>query len=101
MNYKNRSNTSCVYDAFEQAGLPVNEEMLRGVRADETFALLKKNGYKVFKKGATVTPPSGDGFFVIRVSADEKSAHAEYHIGAEDVLNYPPESICAIAMKVN
>ena len=98
MNYSNRSNTSCVYDAFEQAGLPVSDEMLRGVRADKTFNLLKQNGYKVFRKGANVTLPSDEGFFVFRTPINGY-AHAEYHVSIEGVTEYPSESVCAIAVK--
>lgn len=98
MDYKNRSCTSCVYDAFERAGLPVSDEMLRGVRVDKTFLLLEQNGYKVFRKGAKVTLPNDKGFFVFRTPINE-CGHAEYHISVEGVTEYPPESVCAIATR--
>ena len=98
MNYKNRSLTSCVYDAFEQAGLPVSEEMLYGVRIGKTFSLLEQNGYKVFRNGAKVELPSDEGFFVFRTPVNE-CAHAEYHVSIEGVTEYPSESVCAIAVK--
>ena len=98
IHYSNRSNTSCVYDAFEQAGLPVSDDMQNGVTARRMFQLLEKYGYKIYKKGTNVNLPIDKGFFVIRTPINE-SAHAEYHIGFEDVINYPPETICAIAIK--
>lgn len=93
MNYKNRSAKSCVYDAFEQAGLPVNDEMLHGVKAENVISTLRENGYTVFLKGSQVAPPK-QGFFVLR-----SHAHLEYHSTPDGVESYPPKSIAAIAIK--
>lgn len=98
MDYSNKTNRSCVYDAFERAGLPVSESMLDGVLADDVFSLLEQYGYAVYRKGATVNLPSDEGFFVIRTPKNE-AAHAEYHISPEGVAEYLSESICAIAIK--
>ena len=100
MDYQNRADTSCVYDAFERAGLPTNKKMLYGVTFGEVVDLLEKYGYTIYRKGATVSLPNDKGFFVIRTPMQSsRLGHAEYHITAEGVTDYPPESICAIAIK--
>jgi len=98
MDYSNKTNLSCVYDAFERAGLPVDESILNGVTIDDVFSLLERYGYTVYREGANVILPSDEGFFVIRTPQNE-FAHAEYHISPEGVADYPSESICAIAIK--
>jgi hypothetical protein len=98
MIYQNTTNTSCVYDAFQQAGLPVNDEMLYGMTMGEVSRLLRKYGYKVYKKGHTVVIPDCTPFFVIRTPKNGQ-AHAEYHLNTVGVTEYPPETICAIALK--
>lgn len=98
MDYSNKTNQSCVYDAFERAGLPVSESMLNGVLAGNLFLLLEQYGYVVYRKGAIVNLPSDEGFFVLRVVSNE-TAHVEYHISPEGVAEYQSESISAIAIK--
>ena len=97
MDYKNRSNTSCTYDAFERAGLPVNDKMLNGITADETIALLEQNGYKVFRN-CEIEIPEDEGFFIFRDWGKDFS-HLEYHINFDGVSEYQPESIGAVAIK--
>lgn len=102
MNYKNRTNKSCAYDAFEQAGIPVTDDMLNGVRLDECEKILVENGYKVFRKNKKpVVVPDNEGFFVFRVwgDGDDAGGHVEYHVNIDGVPEYDPKSICAIAIK--
>lgn len=94
--YQNRTNTSCVYDAFEAAGLPTTNQMLNGIRTDEVIELLKSHGYTIHLKSAKVSPKGG--FFVIRDWKKDFS-HLEYHINTEGLQDYDPTSIGAIATK--
>lgn len=98
MIYRNTTSTSCVYDAFQQAGLPVTGEMMSGVTAKQVFFLLRSYGYTVYRKGHTVVIPDYTPFFVIRTPKNGQ-AHAEYHLNTVGVTEYPPETICAIAFK--
>lgn len=98
MDYRNRTNTSCVYDAFERAGLPTTDDMLLGVTFDCLVSLLEGNGYKVYRNGKRVKIPSNQGFFVVRTPVLNEG-HIEYHASPEGVFDYPPESICAIAIR--
>ena len=97
--YKNRKDASCVFDAFEAAGLPTEKRMMHGILTADLIGLLESNGYKLFYKGDSVSVKKGCGFFVIR-DFQKRFAHVEYHTSAVDVIDYAPETIGAVAIKV-
>ena len=98
--YENKTPTSCVFDAFEAAGLPTDKRMKYGIRTDELVRLLEQNGYKLFYKGSHLSIPEGCGFFVIR-DWKKNFSHIEYHIDCRGITDYQPESIGAIAVRVS
>lgn len=99
MTYTNRTSKSCVFDAFEAAGLPVEQWMLEGARTDFVIQILQKNGYKIFtKENGSVEIPEGSSFFVQR-DWKKDYGHLEFHVNTEGVLDYDSSSIAFIAFK--
>jgi hypothetical protein len=102
-NYKNRSNTSCVYDAFEAAGLPVEDYMLQGVLAEDVISLLERNGYRVYRTGSYVTSEQlSNGFFILWDTANSGKTvgHIEWHTNTHTILSMSSKDIGAIAIKI-
>ena len=95
--YKNTTPTSCVYDAFIRAGLPVEERMMHGITTGEVIEKLESAGWTLLYKGSH-TIPGNKSIIVIR---DWKSgySHTEYHETAETIMDYDGNSIGAIAYK--
>ena len=98
-SYKNTSPTSCVYDAFQRAGVPTEPYMLNGVTSENVIKILKNNGWKVLLKGDSLT-----GFkenLIVMRDYKKDFAHLEHHESIATILDYPPDTIGAIAYKEN
>ena len=104
MQLKNTINEmSCVYEAFIDAGLPVNKHMKEnGVMPNKLFELLKKYGYQIYikkgKKPFRVSINSNESFFVMRVWDDGKH-HLEHHDSLDIVTKYDKRSVAMVAKK--
>jgi len=98
--YKNTGNASCVWDAFNLAGLPITNDMRHGIRADDVIRLLESHGYTIYYKGYTphLCPYPIGGYFVIR-DWKKNYYHIEYHNSVYSFLDYDPSSVGAIACK--
>lgn len=94
--YKNTTPTSCVWDAFKMAGIPVEDWMLYGVRTDKIVEILLSHGWSVHIKGATVSPKKP---FIVMRDWKKEYAHLEYHESIHTVLDYPSDSIGAVFTK--
>jgi hypothetical protein len=95
--YKNTTPTSCVYDAFIRAGLPVEERMMHGIKSYEVVELLEANGWIVLYKGQHFVP--SDKPVIVLRDWKKDFSHTEFHESCSTIMDYDPASIGAIAYK--
>lgn len=81
-DYMITNKTSCVYDAFKAAGIPVTDSMLKGgIKAKEIIKTLVENGYRVFTDG-DVAVPDEMPLFIMMQKPTSSVGHLEYHYNA-------------------
>lgn len=99
--YTFTSKTSCVYDAFTNAGIPTEEKMKYGITFDEVKEILKNNGYAIYENEQSVNLSDTEGFFIIwdTLNSNKSMSHIEYHIGLDYINQMDLYSIGAIAKK--
>ena len=97
--YQNKTNKSCVYDAFENAGLPTTPNMMMGVKIDTVVELLEEYGYTTYKKGTFVSLPDGYDFFCLRDTGCGYHLEHYYDWKVFEEMKYKPEEVCFISIQ--
>lgn len=99
--YVQSLSTSCVFDAFMAANLPISNGMLYGITDWEVARLLKEYGYTVYTpEHSPILFPDNIPFFIATIT-DERRSHLEYHVCKDEnfIKEYPQEKISFIAIK--